>query len=47
MIEAGGRVLAAQRSETMNMPLKGEFPGGNIHEGETAETCLASLEGQR
>lgn len=41
VIEDGGRVLAAQRSETMNMPLKWEFPGGKLHEGESAEECLA------
>lgn len=40
VIEDGGRVLAAQRSEKMNMPLKWEFPGGKLHEGESAEECL-------
>jgi 8-oxo-dGTP diphosphatase len=41
VIEDDGRVLAAQRSEKMNMPLKWEFPGGKLHEGESAEECLA------
>lgn len=40
IIELGGLVLAAQRSETMSMPLKWEFPGGKIHEGESPEECL-------
>lgn len=40
VIEDGDKVLAAQRSETMNMPLKWEFPGGKLHEGESAEDCL-------
>jgi 8-oxo-dGTP diphosphatase len=41
VIEDDGKVLAAQRSETMNMPLKWEFPGGKLHTGESAEACLA------
>lgn len=40
VIEKGGLVLAAQRSEAMSMPLKWEFPGGKIHEGESTEECL-------
>jgi len=40
LIERDGLVLAAQRSETMSMPLKWEFPGGKIHEGESPEACL-------
>src|SRR5438067_2370928 len=34
------QVLAAQRSETMGLPLKWEFPGGKIEPEETAEDCL-------
>lgn len=34
------QVLAAQRSQTMSLPLKWEFPGGKIEVGETAEDCL-------
>lgn len=33
-------VLAAQRSASMSMPLKWEFPGGKVHDGESLETCL-------
>lgn len=33
-------MLAAQRSATMTLPLKWEFPGGKIEVGETAEECL-------
>ena len=40
VIERGDLVLAAQRSESMSMPLKWEFPGGKIHEGESSEECL-------
>lgn len=40
IIERDGLVLAAQRSETMSMPLKWEFPGGKMHDGESAEGCL-------
>lgn len=34
------KVLAAQRSETMDLPGKWEFPGGKVEEGETPRTCL-------
>jgi len=40
IIEHNGLVLAAQRSATMSLPLKWEFPGGKIEPGETAEGCL-------
>lgn len=40
IIEREGLVLAAQRSESMSMPLKWEFPGGKIHEYESPEECL-------
>jgi len=40
IIERDGRVLAAQRSRSMSMPLKWEFPGGKIREGERPESCL-------
>ncbi len=40
LIERDGLVLAAQRSETMSLPLKWEFPGGKIDAHESAESCL-------
>jgi 8-oxo-dGTP diphosphatase len=40
LIECDGLVLAAQRSSTMSLPLKWEFPGGKIHDGETPQACL-------
>ncbi len=40
IIERDGRVLAAQRSETMSMPLKWEFPGGKLEDGENPAECL-------
>ncbi len=40
IIEHNGKVLAAQRSASMRMPLTWEFPGGKIEPGETPEECL-------
>lgn len=40
IIEKDGKVLSTQRSETMNLPLKWEFPGGKIDIGESPEDCL-------
>jgi 8-oxo-dGTP diphosphatase len=40
IINNGGRVLAAQRSASMSLPLKWEFPGGKIDQGESPEECL-------
>ena len=40
IIEQEGLVLAAQRSATMLLPLKWEFPGGKIETGESPEECL-------
>jgi 8-oxo-dGTP diphosphatase len=40
LIEKDGLLLAAQRSATMNLPLKWEFPGGKIEAGESPEACL-------
>ena len=34
------KILAAQRSESMSLPLKWEFPGGKIETGEDAADCL-------
>ncbi|MBN7811494.1 (deoxy)nucleoside triphosphate pyrophosphohydrolase [Algoriphagus sp. H41] len=36
-----GKVLAAQRSEGMDLPGKWEFPGGKVEEGEDPRDCLA------
>lgn len=40
IIEINGRILCTQRSESMSLPLKWEFPGGKIDEGESPEECL-------
>ena len=34
------KILATQRSATMPHPLKWEFPGGKLKEGETPESCI-------
>ncbi len=35
-----GKVLAARRSESMDLPGKWEFPGGKVEEGEDPKDCL-------
>jgi 8-oxo-dGTP diphosphatase len=40
IIENQGLVLAAQRSAAMSLPLKWEFPGGKIKDGELPDACL-------
>ena len=40
IIIKNNRVLAAQRSEKMSLPLKWEFPGGKIDTDESAEDCI-------
>lgn len=40
IIERRGAVLATQRSTTMSLPLKWEFPGGKIAPGELPADCL-------
>lgn len=35
-----GQILVTQRSAIMRLPLKWEFPGGKIENGETAEECV-------
>jgi 8-oxo-dGTP diphosphatase len=35
-----GKVLAAQRSAEMNLPLFWEFPGGKVEKGENEESCI-------
>ena len=34
------QILVTQRSESMPHPLKWEFPGGKLKEGESAENCI-------
>jgi 8-oxo-dGTP diphosphatase len=34
------KILVVQRSETMKLPLKWEFPGGKIEKGEDEEDCI-------
>ena len=40
IIEYNGKILAVQRGERLSLPLKWEFPGGKIHQGESSETCV-------
>jgi len=39
-IRDGDRILAAQRSSSMKLPLKWEFVGGKIEKGETHQQAL-------
>jgi 8-oxo-dGTP diphosphatase len=40
IIEFVDKILVVQRSKKMNLPLKWEFPGGKIEEGELEEECI-------
>lgn len=40
IIEYNGKILAVQRGERQSLPLKWEFPGGKIHQGESPEMCV-------
>lgn len=40
IIEHDNKILICQRSERMKLPLKWEFPGGKIEDGESKENCL-------
>jgi len=40
LIELNHKVLVVQRSATMNMPLKWEFPGGKVEPNESPEDCI-------
>ncbi len=35
-----GKILAAQRSAQMSLPLLWEFPGGKVEIGESEESCI-------
>jgi 8-oxo-dGTP diphosphatase len=35
-----GDILVTQRSSTMRLPLKWEFPGGKVEPGESEEECV-------
>lgn len=34
------KILVTQRSATMSLPLRWEFPGGKMEDGETEEACI-------
>jgi len=40
IIERNDKVLVVQRSPTMKLPLKWEFPGGKLEKNESEEACL-------
>lgn len=40
IVNAENKVLVTQRSASMKLPLKWEFPGGKIEDNESAEECL-------
>src|SRR5690606_22321373 len=40
IIQHKGKILICQRSAEMKLPLKWEFPGGKIEQGESKEACL-------
>jgi 8-oxo-dGTP diphosphatase len=40
IIVFGEKILVTQRSASMTLPLKWEFPGGKIQEGESEEECI-------
>lgn len=40
IIYVGNKILATQRSRLMRLPLKWEFPGGKLEEGESEIECI-------
>lgn len=40
IININEKILVVQRSESMSLPLKWEFPGGKIEENESEEDCI-------
>ncbi|WP_245935805.1 NUDIX domain-containing protein [Sphingobacterium athyrii] len=43
IIEHANKILICQRSASMKLPLKWEFPGGKIETGESKEGCSSTL----
>ena len=40
IIQLNNKILVTQRSETMKLPLKWEFPGGKLEDGESEIDCI-------
>ncbi|RXR18458.1 NUDIX domain-containing protein [Flavobacterium amnicola] len=40
IIKINNKILVTQRSEKMKLPLKWEFPGGKLEEGENVVECI-------
>ena len=40
IISFNNKILVVQRSENMKLPLKWEFPGGKIENGESEKECI-------
>lgn len=40
IIIKNNKILAAQRSESMHLPLSWEFPGGKVEKAESEQECL-------
>lgn len=40
IIQNKEKVLVVQRSSNMKLPLKWEFPGGKVEQGESEEMCI-------
>jgi len=40
IIKSDNKILCVQRSALMSIPLKWEFPGGKVEEGESEGQCL-------
>lgn len=40
IIYVGNKILVTQRSEKMKLPLKWEFPGGKLENGESEIECI-------
>ena len=40
VIHREGKILVTQRGTKMSLPLKWEFPGGKMEQGETVDACV-------